>query len=90
MSSEEYAPSLADYIMIESIRNQIKELSIMFQLMLEEVELMKLRMEVDRLTQEAMQLELASEVIDLYMQQITSEDEDDYIEQDQESEEDHD
>jgi len=76
--------------MIESIRNQIKELSIMFQLMLEEVELMKLRMEVDRLTQEAMQLELASEVIDLYMQQITSEDEDDYIEQDQESEEDHD
>lgn len=90
MSSEEYGLTLTDYILVESIRNQIKELSVMMQLMTEETALMRLRMEVDRLTQEAMQLELASEAMDLYIQQATSEDEDDYIEQDQESEEDHD
>ncbi|MEM2197118.1 MAG: hypothetical protein QW290_08565, partial [Sulfolobales archaeon] len=86
----EYGLTLTDYILVESIRNQIKELSVMMQLMTEETALMRLRMEVDRLTQEAMQLELASEAMDLYIQQATSEDEDDYIEQDQESEEDHD
>ncbi|MEM2169704.1 MAG: hypothetical protein QW186_07885 [Candidatus Bathyarchaeia archaeon] len=78
-----------DYVLIESIRSQIRELSLMFQVMKEEAEILRLRLEVDRLMQEVMPMELPSEILEQYIQLMTSEDEDDYIEQDQEDEEDH-
>ncbi|MEM4765458.1 MAG: hypothetical protein QXE85_00040 [Nitrososphaerota archaeon] len=78
-----------DYVLIESIRSQIRELSLMFQVTKEEAEILRLRLEVDRLMQEVMPMELPSEILEQYIQLMTSEDEDDYIEQDQEDEEDH-